>query len=121
MLCGPHLHARGPHSIQINYVLAGRRFSLRGPQLARGPQFADPWRRLSFFFPINPRLHLFCMVSKKDLQDKIELRWKRYKLNKSMRFLSLNETLYNKCFEVLNIVLCLILRYKGLLIHLIHN
>ena len=45
MLAGHKVFFRGPHSIQKNYVLAGRRFFLGGPQLARGPQFADPCNR----------------------------------------------------------------------------
>ena len=47
MLSGPHLHAREPiffcrpDSNQKKCV-AGRRFNLFGPHLARGPYFADP-------------------------------------------------------------------------------
>ena len=41
LLCVPHLHARGPHFIQKK---KRAREPKSFPQLARGPQFADPWR-----------------------------------------------------------------------------
>ena len=34
---------RGPHPIKNKTMLAGCRFTLRGPQLGRGPRVADPW------------------------------------------------------------------------------
>ena len=43
---GPDQHARRPHPIKNKNMLTGRRFTPRGPRLARGLRVADPWFKL---------------------------------------------------------------------------